>query len=273
MLPVRRLAAVGEKRVADVADCIADEFNLPPEERKTLLPSGRQRILNNRIHWAKFYMSKAGLISSPARGRFVATEEGRKLLASSPQQINVALLMKYPSFRDFYKNDSEPSAESPEVLLDDKATKVDTTTPEEQIEVAYQAALAKTQHLSLVSQVTVASTVSSMKIDSVSTGFKFRPSDIQKAVQWAARRCKRSLGVSLASVRRREYFVTTSTFSQQAREFVRHLSQRVIFLSGQAFAGLMMLAYGIPARINLWRGHCFHRVRGGAFDRPTGYRR
>ena len=51
-------------------------------------------MLNNRIHWAKFYMSKAGLISSPARGRFVATEEGRKLLATNPDQINVALLMQ-----------------------------------------------------------------------------------------------------------------------------------------------------------------------------------
>jgi restriction system protein len=68
MLPVLRLAAKGEKRVGDVADLIADELGLSAEERETLLPSGRQRLLNNRIHWAKFYMSKAGLISSPARG-------------------------------------------------------------------------------------------------------------------------------------------------------------------------------------------------------------
>jgi restriction endonuclease Mrr len=30
-----------------------------------MLPSGRQRLLNNRLHWAKFYMSKAGLIHHP----------------------------------------------------------------------------------------------------------------------------------------------------------------------------------------------------------------
>jgi restriction system protein len=109
MLPVLRLAAKGEQRVADVADRVADEFGLSVEERETLLPSGRQRVLNNRIHWAKFYMSKAGLISSPTRGRFVATEEARKLLATNPDQINVALLMKWPSFREFYKSETEPA--------------------------------------------------------------------------------------------------------------------------------------------------------------------
>ena len=139
MLPVLRLAADGEQRVAAVADHVADEFHLTQQERETLLPSGRQRVLNNRIHWAKFYLSKAGLISSPGRGRFEATEEGRKLLASGPDQINVALLMKYPSFRDFHRNEREPSADGEEILLDTKVTKTETITPEEQIETAYQA--------------------------------------------------------------------------------------------------------------------------------------
>ena len=102
--PVLELAAEREQR-GRVADRVADEFGLSAEERETRLPSGRQRVLNNRIHWAKFYMSKAGLISSPARGRFVATEEARKLLATNPDQINVALLMKWPSFREFYKTE------------------------------------------------------------------------------------------------------------------------------------------------------------------------
>jgi len=89
MLPVLRLAADGEQRVAAVADRIADELHMTLQERETLLPSGRQRVLNNRIHWAKFFMSKAGLISSPGRGRFLATEEGRKLLASGPEAYPV----------------------------------------------------------------------------------------------------------------------------------------------------------------------------------------
>jgi restriction system protein len=138
MLPVLRLAAKGEQRVADVADRVADGFGLTVQERETMLPSGRQRVLNNRIHWAKFYMSKAGLISSPARGRFVATEDGRKLLATNPDQINVALLMKSSSFREFYKSETPPAPDSAEVGFDEKAPKPNAVTPEEQIETAYQ---------------------------------------------------------------------------------------------------------------------------------------
>lgn len=54
MLPVLRLAAEGETRVADVAERVADAFGLSAEEREQLLPSGRQRLLHNRVHWAKF---------------------------------------------------------------------------------------------------------------------------------------------------------------------------------------------------------------------------
>lgn len=65
MLPVLRLAAEGETRVADVSERIADDLGLTQAERDELLPSGRQRVLHNRIHWAKFYMSKAGLSPRP----------------------------------------------------------------------------------------------------------------------------------------------------------------------------------------------------------------
>ena len=42
-------------------------------------------------------------------------------------------------------------------------------------------------------------------------------------------------------------FVTTSSFSNQAREFVRHLSQRVILLDGQTLADLM-IEHGVGVR-------------------------
>ena len=62
MLPVLRLAATGVTRVPDAAAAIADQLGLTEPEREEMLPSGRQRVLHNRIHWAKFYMAKAGLI-------------------------------------------------------------------------------------------------------------------------------------------------------------------------------------------------------------------
>jgi restriction system protein len=100
MPPVLRHAATGETRVPEVADQIADEMGLTPEERERRLTGG-QRLLHNRVHWAKFYMSKAGLISSPRRGRFVTSEEGRAVLARKPDRIDVNFLLKYPAFTIF----------------------------------------------------------------------------------------------------------------------------------------------------------------------------
>ena len=109
-----------------------------------MLPSGRQRLLHNRVHWAKFYMSKAGLIVSQRRGWFSASEVGRALLARNLERLDVSELMKIPSFAEFYagqtKNDElVGKAETLAVR-----TPVEPSTPEEQIDaaqLAFQSAL------------------------------------------------------------------------------------------------------------------------------------
>jgi restriction system protein len=141
MLPLLRRAAEGEKRIADVAEGIADEMGLTVADREVMLPSGRQRVLSNRLQWAKFYMLKAGLISSPSRGKFVATEEGRRLLAVNPDKINIPLLLQQPSFREWYKNTGETESGGPAAGIDDNVPKTNDITPEEQIEAAYQTVL------------------------------------------------------------------------------------------------------------------------------------
>jgi len=44
-------------------------------------------------------------------------------------------------------------------------------------------------------------------------------------------------------------FVTTSAFSQQAAEFVRHLAQRVILIDGQRLADLM-IEHNVGVRVS-----------------------
>ena len=282
MLPVLRLAANGEQRVADVADRIADEFGLSAEERETLLPSGRQRVLNNRIHWAKFYMSKAGLISSPARGRFLATDEGRKLLATNPDQINVALLMRWPSFRDFYKNEREPVSDSAAVVFEGKEPKSDTVTPEEQIETAYQAVqsvlradlldrIAQNSPLffeQLIVDLLVAMGYGGSRKNAAAQLGRSGDGGVDGVINEdrlgldrvyvQAKRYAKGNTVGRPEVQafvgslvglgaQKGFFVTTSAFSPQARDFVRHLSQRVILIDGQSLADLM-IEHGVGVR-------------------------
>jgi restriction system protein len=53
MLPVLLAASKNEVRIGDVIDRLANELALTPEERAQLLPSGRQTLFANRVHWAK----------------------------------------------------------------------------------------------------------------------------------------------------------------------------------------------------------------------------
>jgi restriction system protein len=137
MLPVLEIAAKGETSVPLVEAEVAERFNLSDAEREELLPSGRQKLLHNRIHWAKFYLGKAGLLESPKRGRFVISSAGRQVLAKQPKKIDTHYLLTIPAFRDFYKNEqSDEAVDSTPPIAQSKAT------PEEIVEAAYNQAQA-----------------------------------------------------------------------------------------------------------------------------------
>src|SRR5690606_25406021 len=70
------------------------------------------------------------------RGRFVATEKGRALLATTPEKIDVAMLMREPQFREFYRNEQRSSDADGESLEPVRTARA-STTPEEQIDAAY----------------------------------------------------------------------------------------------------------------------------------------
>src|SRR5262245_11071708 len=139
MLPLLKRAALGEVRVLDAEKQLGDEFGLTPEERDQLLPSGKQRVLHNRAHWAKFYLMKAGLVTFPSRGTFVATDAGRTLLASNPDHIDVELLRQYPSFQEFQAGATTDLDHSVETAgtPSPSSTAASSSTPEEQIEAAF----------------------------------------------------------------------------------------------------------------------------------------
>ncbi len=77
MLPLLQLASDGgEHQLRDATDTLAGSFKLTEQERKELLPSGKQSIFANRVGWARTYLKKAGLLSTPQRGFFQITDRG-----------------------------------------------------------------------------------------------------------------------------------------------------------------------------------------------------
>lgn len=282
MLPVLKLAAMGECRVPDVATKVADEFRLSEAEREELLSSGKQRVLHNRIHWAKFYMAKAGLIDTPSRGRFRASQAGKDLLASNPPRIDVSVLMRVPQFREFYRNEgaaTEGDGHASPVL---QAQAVQGSTPEEQIDAAQQAILSALRAELLDRIITNTPSFFEQLIVSLLVAMGYGGSHRNAAAQLGRSGDggvdgvinEDPLGLDRVYVQAKRYaptnsigrpdvqgfvgslvglgaskgvFVTTSSFSPQAREFVKHLSQRVVLIDGQALTDLLV-EHGVGVR-------------------------
>lgn len=102
MLPLLKL--VGDRQehyMRDVIEILAKQFDLTPEERQTLLPSGKQLVFDNRVGWARTYMKKAGLLESTCRGYIRITDRGIEVLKQKPTRIDVQFLSQYKEFREF----------------------------------------------------------------------------------------------------------------------------------------------------------------------------
>lgn len=110
MRPTLDLLSDGQvHRSRDVKDAMADRFNLTAEERATMLPSGRQRTIDNRVGWALTYLSQAGLVGRPSRGHVTITQEGREALVANPHRIDMKVLEAYPAYLEFRDRTRDPA--------------------------------------------------------------------------------------------------------------------------------------------------------------------
>ena len=132
MLPVLRLTANGPVRTSAAIDSLSDEFRLTEEERKAMLPSGRQATMANRVHWAFTYLGKAGLIERVQRATYVATLEGLKVLENPPEKIDIKFLSRFSRFDGFRAKPIQSGSGS----VAESELEGETATPEEAIDKA-----------------------------------------------------------------------------------------------------------------------------------------
>ncbi|ARM88125.1 restriction endonuclease protein Mrr 2 [Rhizobium sp. CIAT894] len=277
MLPVLQVAAKAETSVPFAETEIATKFELSNAEREQMLPSGKQRVLHNRVHWAKFYLTKAGLLESPKRGRFTITPAGQRVLANPPATLDTKFLLTIPSFRDFYR-----AGEESQVVATPADVNPQSATPEEVVEAAYKAV-----HTAL-------------KADLLERILQNSPSFFEQVIiellvamgyggshRNASEQLGRTgdggvdgvinedvLGLDRVYIQAKRYapgsavgrpeiqaftgslvglgaskgvFVTTSTFSAQAVEFVSRIPQRVVLIDGRRLTDLM-LEHGVGVR-------------------------
>jgi restriction system protein len=277
MLPVLVAAADGEVRVGAVVEQLAEKIGLSDEEKAQLLPSGRQTLFANRVHWAKTYMAQAGLVENTRRGYFQITSRGQQALAGNPPYIDNAFLNQFEEFQEFKKRGreelSEPLAKEPSQPGDITS---ETSTPDEIMRRAHaqiDAALAQ----ELLTQVRAAPPdfFERLIVDLLlSMGYGGSRADK------AGRKLGRSgddgvdgvidqdaLGLDRVYIQAKRYasgnnigsgairdffgsldrhkaskglFVTTSAFSFSAKETADFLSKRIVLIDGEQLATLMI---------------------------------
>jgi len=131
MLPLLRLLSDGNEHSSQ--ECIrtlADNYNLTEEERKEPLPSGKGLRFNNRVAWGFAHMYKAGLLQRPKRAHYQITGRGHDVLASNPGKISLKYLNQFPEHIAFNKRSDSTESELTQSIPED--------TPEEALESAHQ---------------------------------------------------------------------------------------------------------------------------------------
>jgi len=75
-----------EHSMKEVEEYLASHFKLNENEKNQPKPSGHETLFHNRIHWAKFYLKKDGLINDPKRSFTRITSEGLQTLRQRSQK-------------------------------------------------------------------------------------------------------------------------------------------------------------------------------------------
>jgi restriction system protein len=272
MLPVLKLASDGnEHKFSKTVEELADEFNLSTEERNELLPSGSQAVFNNRVGWARSYLKQADLLSSPKRGFFTITQKGTELLAANPSHIDASTLERYPEFIEF-KNRKKGKGEEDGAELVLASEQESTLTPEDALASAYNKLRS-----ALESEILVAVKESSpsfferVVVDLlVKMGYGGNRQDAGRALgksgdggidgiinedrlgldviyiqakRWEGvvgrPEIQKFAGALQGQRARKGVFITTSSFTREAREYASVIETKIILIDGEHLSRLM----------------------------------
>lgn len=276
MKPVLELAASGEMKISDVVARLETLFGLTEAERQELLPSGKQTRFANRVHWARSYLKQAGLLRNTRRGYFQITEEGRRVLAENPERIDAKFLERYDQFLEFKSRTS--TGEGGEEIPITRAS----TTPDEAIRTAHAGitdalaaelldrlreadpAFFESVIINLLSKMGYGYNPDAGKIlggsgdDGVDGVINLDPLGVDQ-VYVQAKRYQATSPVGSGAIRdfygalglkdvSKGIFVTTSSFSPNARATAEKLGARIVLIDGPQLARLMV-AHEVGCRV------------------------
>ncbi len=143
MLPILKLLAdENEHSLSDIITHLETLFKLTEAEKEQRVPSGQQRIIYNRATWANTYLKTALLIETIKRGYYKITPLGLELLSKKPQSITKKFLYdEYPKNSALSAKKKDES--TPTLLGGNSGEIINEQSPEEAIDAIYENIKAK----------------------------------------------------------------------------------------------------------------------------------
>lgn len=268
MLPLLRLLADGkEHSLRECIEALASEFQLSDKERAQLHEKSQQPVFDNRVSWARTYLKHAGLLESPRRGFVRITQRGQEALEQGPDRIDNDFLMQYPEFLDFItrrrERRPEPgtsahgSSEDPVQRVEEAFEEIEETLVEELLEQVRGVSPGFFERLvvrllvkmgyggGLSEAAKVVGGSGDEGIDGVINEDRLGLDVIYiQAKQWAnpvgRPEVQKFVGALHGKRAKKGVFITSSSFSKEARDYIEHLEPRVVLLDGEAMARLMI---------------------------------
>jgi restriction system protein len=277
MRPVLRQIAKGERHIRAVIEDIENELELSESERASLIPSGTESVISNRVHWAKTYLKQAGLVEPTKRAHFIITPRGEAALNDQNIAINNRYLRQFEEFRRFQKGSNrEDDAEiATDLLLTD-------ITPDEALRTAYRKIndTLASELLDRVRQISPAFFEELIVKLLLAMGYGGSSEEAGRAIGKAgddgidgvidqdplgvdqiyiqAKRYAATNSIGAGAIRdffgaltlrraQKGIFVTTSSFTASALETVVGLGGRIVTIDGDQLANLMV-RYGVGCR-------------------------
>ena len=244
---------------------LAQHFKLQATEINERTSSGRNRLAN-RISWTRMELRNAGLLEYMDGGASRITERGRKVLADNPTRIDKTFLNQFEEYRDVLEKDT---AEPDKKLLD----KEDEDTPEENLKAAYDTirSYLANEILEMVKN-SSPSFFERLVVDVlVGMGYGGSREEAGKAVggvgdggidgiinedrlgldviyiqakRWespvGSPQIRNFVGALAGQKAGKGVFITTSSFTQDAREFVKTVGTRIILIDGRQLSDFMI---------------------------------
>ena len=273
--PVLRALEDGQiKRALEIRKYALNYLNVSEEDRKQMLPSNTQRLVDNRVTWAITYLCKANLIERVAKGKYKITNTGIQVLHEKKDHVELKDLYQFDSFRQFINTDTmseeKKDLSKPSVLED-----LQEGTPQDNLNASMEQ-INKELSANLLSEIMERSPAFFEKmvvqlllkmgygsaledgfvtgcsgdegIDGIIREDKLGFSSIDsQAKRWAEDKAigrpeiQKFVGALAGQGAQKGLFITTGTFTKEARSYVeKQLSTKVVLVDGEKLTKLMI---------------------------------